>query len=589
MKDLSIAAILFVFFCLLQSGCSTLDETRQIELQNEISVHGEIRRFRESTLDESGPVPVLSLGGNAYERGLAYGVLMFDQFRGYQGPIENYMKSRQQSMPFYKRIFSAPYIRYKIRNFLKNTPQIYIDELQGLADGLGGTLEQIALYTYFPYLNSGCTSIVSLPSNGNGIIHGRNWDFEPFLLGERPVLINYTAESGIKVWTVTSLGASLFHGCNDQGISLSMNTMDERKATTNGMAVIWRMRQILENASNMGQVDSIITAGENDNLHWLLTIASSRENTARVYNLTNEIQSYEELTNSKPLVVLNRPYFSDGSDNHLLKQNTDFFRMIAEHNVNRQKQADSFFEKQSVDTPQDMWNLLRNRDFTEPGLWLNRGSIANYSTMFSVVFDLSNNKFSFAVAPSWSSLRTVWEYNLSDGSFAQLLPEDPYCQTPEFLRNEAAFYHAEQALIDGTFSLADVDYHLGAYSIVRYSIRRFNPRKKDPQLQMLFEKAAETYPNVDLSYMGLGYYYRFIDPEKSIANFEKVLAFPDPSRDFSLSALQYIVDAYKELGDKDNAALKAAEWLEMFEILSEGHLVSNYHKKIARDMRKMAR
>ena len=89
--------------------------------------------------------------------------------------------------------------------------------------------------------------------------------------------------------------------------------------------------------------------------------------------------------------------------------------------------------------------------------------------------------------------------------------------------------------------------------------------------------------------MGLGYYYLFIDPEKSIVNFEKVLAFPDPSMDFCLSAIQYMVDAYKELGDKEKAGLKAAEWLEMFEKLSEGYLVSGYHKKLAKDMGKIAR
>lgn len=586
MRNSALCTIILIAVTLL--GCVSPSQKQPEEYQGEVLITGGTRSFRGSTLDESGPVPVLSLSGTAYERGLAYGVLMFDEFRAYQEPMESYMKAGKKLMPFYMRLFSTPYLNSRIRHFLKVSPQAYVDEMQGMADGLGGTLKQIALYTYFPYIRSGCTSVLSLSSDANSLIHGRNWDYEPYLMGERPVLIHFTAESGIHVYTVTSLGAPMFHGCNDRGISISINTMDTNSASTDGMPVCWRLRQVLENAATLDEVDSIMTKGENDHGHWLVTVGSAREKDGRVYNLINKVQSYEEMTDHKPAVVLNRPYYVNGADNPELRANTDFFTMIREDNINRQLQADTFLAKHEINTATDMWQLLRNHDLTEQGMWLNRGSIANYATMFSVVFDLSHRTFSFAAAPSWSSLRTVWEYSISDGSFRQLLPEDDYCKTSGFLRNERAYLKAEQGLVDGSFSLADVDYHLGGYSAVRYSIHRFNPKKADETLEKLFEDAAAEYPEAALSYMGLGYYYRYLNPERAVSSLEKALLLLEPTSDFYLASLQFMVEAYEKLGNKEESSRRAAQWLGLFEEFTGEYEVPAYYKNLSKKMRRIA-
>jgi len=582
--------LLLAGLILLITGCITTNSDQSDVFQNEVSISGDVQTFQESTLDLSGPIPYLTLQGTPYEQGLAYGVLLRGSLRASSESFGQYQEARAASMPLYKRLFGGIYISIKINDFLKRTPQRYIDEMQGLADGSGGTLKQIALLSYSFSASAACTSVLSNPSENEGILHGRNWDFSPYLLGQSPILVKYEFQEGPAIWTVSTLGyLPFFHGCNEYGLSISLNTLDTNGSGEKGTPIVWKIREILENASSMEEADSILKSIENDSSNWLLTLASANEKKGRVYNLLNNLQQFEELQDDRPMIVVNHSYEPpDGPVNSQLKENTDFTTMIFESNQNRLDEACLYDSTNNPETSLDIWTILRNHDLTENRIWNNRGSIANYATMFSVVFDLANRRMSFSVSPSWASLRDVWEFNLDNNQFSLLLPADPYTKTDRFLANEASYFRIENEIINGTFDVGDLDYRMGPSSLLNYSLKIINFHKGSPEFLELLEKSLQEYPDLNFNNFALGYYYKYLDPERSISYFNTAIADPDVAKDYKLYGLQHMVDAYGEINDRTGRANAASHWLELFEEYSEGFYVSPYMQRVARKMERLA-
>lgn len=585
-KTLLLAGLLFFIV-----SCTSAKVSLSDNLQKEVSMKGDVQSFRESTLDVSGPVPYLTLRGNSYEQGLAYGVLLRKSLRASSEPYEQFQKSQAAAMPLYKRLFGGVYMSFIINDFLKRTPQKYIDEMQGLADGSGGTLKQIALLCYSFASSAACTSVVANPTEKEGILHGRNLDFYPYLMGKSPVLVKYESTEGPSLWTVSTVGfLPFFHGCNEYGISISLNTLDNNGSKGKGMPIVWKIREILEQSANMEKADAIIKATENGSGNWLLTIASANEKKGRVYNILYDLQEFESLQNNKPLVVVNHTYENTaGPVNTLVKKNTDFSTMILEFNQNRLDQATLFTSKNNIETPIDMWKLLRNRDLTDNRIWDNGGSIANYANMFSVVFDLEHRQISFSVAPSWASLRDVWEFNVDSNQFSLLMPADPYTKTDGFIANEKSYMRIENKIIDGTLEVSDLDYKMGPYDLFKYGLKLVNQRKTAPEFTRLLEKSAEEYPDLNFNNFPLGYFFRYTDPQKAISYFTKSFTYSDLALDYKLYGLQYLVDAYEEINDKDGLNKSASQWLELYETYSNGYYVPSYLEKVAKKMKKLVK
>jgi len=588
-RSIAILSISLVIF--FSISCSTANHEASDAYMQEVVTKGEIRSFHGSTLDFSGPLPFLKLKGNSYEQGLAYGVLLREELRASLEPFEQYQKAQSKLMPFYMRMFSKPYMNNMVNQFLKRTPQPYIDLMQGMADGAGGSLRMIALLQASNNANFSCTSALSQPTSNGGILHGRNLDFTPSLLGESPLLIKYENETAYDIWTIVNMGnLLLFHGCNEYGLSVSMNVLDDLKNGNRGMHISWKVMEILENAGSLNEADQIIRATKNDENNWLLILGSADEQKGRVYNLVNDLQAYKELQPEHPMIVFNESYeIPDAPVDEELRSNTFYFRTIMEHNRNRQKAAEAYYDHKP-ETPEEMWSILRNHDYSEQGTWHNRGTIANYSNMYSVVFDLNHQRMSFAAATSWASLRDVWELDLEKETFTLLLPADPYTQSERFLSNEASYLRITQQFLKGQLDFSDLDYRMGPYSQLGYGLhfRLFSPTKESLPYRDVLEQAAAEYPDLDLSYMCLGYYYRLLDPEKSIENFQKALEYPDMGLDFRVYTLQYMVDAYKKMGDKTGAAEAAAQWLELMQEYTQGYFVPANTSRLMNRMEKIA-
>ncbi|KAE9547755.1 hypothetical protein FO519_009036, partial [Halicephalobus sp. NKZ332] len=76
-------------------------------------------------------------------------------------------------------------------------PQPYRDELKGMADASGVSIEELTLLNLFYEISKGCTSIVAEDSNGI-IYHARNQDFGTFFIWEGPENHQWAQTEGLR-------------------------------------------------------------------------------------------------------------------------------------------------------------------------------------------------------------------------------------------------------------------------------------------------------------------------------------------------------------------------------------------------------
>jgi predicted choloylglycine hydrolase len=159
------------------------------------------------------------------------------------------------------------------------------DEMRGIADASGATYQEILLInTYDDIVNlMGCSSIAMPKTKKNQLFfHARNLDYPFDLLADKNVIYRYLEQSVISVTFPGYIGA--LTGTNRAGISLSSHTShsaDNEVGIPSG--ILYRM--ILENATTIGQVDSMLrsnqrTIGNN------LVISSLNENKVAVFEIT---------------------------------------------------------------------------------------------------------------------------------------------------------------------------------------------------------------------------------------------------------------------------------------------------------------
>ncbi|HIF33602.1 MAG: C45 family peptidase [Pirellulaceae bacterium] len=105
-----------------------------------------------------------------------------------------------------------------------------LDELRGISDGAGVSLEDVMLLQirnqFAAELDSGCTSFsVGAKANRTGrMLVGQNWDNDPGLDAYTVVLTRHP-EGKPSLMTVTQAGLIAYIGLNDAGIAACLNTL----------------------------------------------------------------------------------------------------------------------------------------------------------------------------------------------------------------------------------------------------------------------------------------------------------------------------------------------------------------------------
>lgn len=209
--------------------------------------------------------PLVDVAGDAYERGrqhgravperIAAGAMLYRAQLSHRGLGSATIDTLARSMVPQIQAFD----------------ETYLEEMRGIADGAGTTLEDILtincrtemLYGFarmqddtmrHEEMEDGdCTGLVVLPrrSATGRLIHAHNWDWRQEC-GDTCIVLRIRSKNGPDILSFTEAGALARHGLNSNGVSLTGNAMSCHKDFQNGPGapVVLLRRRLLE-ATNL--------------------------------------------------------------------------------------------------------------------------------------------------------------------------------------------------------------------------------------------------------------------------------------------------------------------------------------------------
>ena len=207
---------------------------------------------------------ILHLNGSNYEMGFQHGVLLKNEINANFRAFCNWIKERG---------FSYEELTEKWNIMKPYLSECYIEEMQGVADGSGLSLENISVYNVGFYLVINCGSFAAWgPATVDGrLYHARSHDFpidikDPVtgtFLVETQVLIVRKPSGFFSSVSPSEPGmVSAADGINEKSITTGMLSSWTDDETLKGISVGFRMRMVLDTASNITEAINIITSNK---------------------------------------------------------------------------------------------------------------------------------------------------------------------------------------------------------------------------------------------------------------------------------------------------------------------------------------
>jgi len=236
-------------------------------------------------------------------------------------------------------------------------------------------------------------------------------------------------------------------------------------------------------------------------------------------------------------------------------------------------------------SPENIWGLLRQHDFPYENIWCTGlTTICNDITLFSIVFDLENNNFTFAYGNSWAALREVYQFNLQTQEFTKFLPADSYVMSDNFKTQEKVYLDNMNFCFYKTrTNLYDL---MGPYY---YTDRIFFSDDVISKVPEFFDDCCTKFPNLAVSKYLVGYINRNFNPSKAEKAFNEVLQNPNLSGNKRFYVLEYLCEIYKKSGDKQKEKATAKKWLEYFNLVSDEYEISDSMEKVKKNMEKLVK
>ncbi|BAS28503.1 C45 family autoproteolytic acyltransferase/hydolase [Limnochorda pilosa] len=193
--------------------------------------------------------------------------------------------------------FKDAYMRTKIApGLLRHTPEPFVEEMEGFVAAASGGRERNLLPVLLPNVFQelgivyGCTSFAAfgVATSDGRLLHGRNLDYLPMqTVGRYGLVAIYEPEGAYPFITVTyPANVGVMQGMNVHGISVSMSYSfaTSENVTADGIAFMFLLRQVLEQASTLDQaVEMIVRAPRTIGLDVL--VADGKIPDARVIEL----------------------------------------------------------------------------------------------------------------------------------------------------------------------------------------------------------------------------------------------------------------------------------------------------------------
>jgi len=583
------------------------------KLQGRITRDGGKSLFHKGVLELHHGIPVIKLEGNYSEMGLQYGVLLKDEMEKFYNENRKRGDDIIKALPWYIKPFGSLMMSVVAGYSAKRIPRKYRKELSGLAKGSGIPFNEIATAAFGGVIfDAACTAVLSRVDGG--ILHGQNLDFEPSYLGNYPVIVEYRPEGKSRYVNFGITGVpGMFHGVNERGISITVNYGDGTfNGEKRGLPMGYKIREILESAEGLDQVEAMLREFKPDELGWIVTVCSAEEKSAAVFDIFNGDVVRSDFSGDKHKYVLNRIFCSGRLGNYdYSKKYLQISRGEGIYNLARVRSAENYFKERSINSVNDMLHFLADYDFYHykkmPGSM--NTTIVNERTLHTLIFDWRDFSVYFASAPGYSSLASIYKYNFKSSSlelYRDPLPEFGSIDLQGFMEwyssyqkaylistvakgIERKFPYIKFKKPDYSGVLEDID--LTAYHNPRELWSLFRIWKSDRRAisfkDVIFscKKAIERYPDFAILYTIKGSIERSLNRyDNAVDSFTKALNCTIISDYDRIHIFNDLVSLYKKTGDRERALDAAVENIKLIESLTErysmGGIVSRIYDRM---------
>ena len=258
---------------------TTLPSIWAIDLNNEEKYQIESYvPLKSAHLEVIDGIDILYLNGSNYEMGYQYGVLVADK-------IEENFRAVINTLEQFGLTFDDLLETWEIQS--EYTPQEYIDEMHGMADGSGIDYENICVCQVVPMFYRCCGAAAWGPATTDGkLIQMRSWDYDPnirdpttgTLMQENQLVIVRDPESGYASITPVVAGmCGNVGGINEQEIAIGQMTSltyynsDIKKE---GTPMFFRIRYALDHTASIE--DAIKVLNSNRTVGWNFIISDGK-------------------------------------------------------------------------------------------------------------------------------------------------------------------------------------------------------------------------------------------------------------------------------------------------------------------------
>jgi isopenicillin-N N-acyltransferase-like protein len=216
---------------------------------------------------------VLEVSGGAHERGFAYGVHHKSLIRRlidshYEYYASHFKASKQEALRYASVYVGA----------VKGYSEVVADELGGIAEGSGASLNEIMLIAafnevFYPRLSKACTAFsVRGKATADGLTYvGQNNDegIEPWLDGECTTLTRYKQKDAPDALIYTYAGAPAMMGINSKGLAVCINALGFDRPRT-GVPMLCVVREVLNQSTLSDAVNAIERADRAFSLNFMI-------------------------------------------------------------------------------------------------------------------------------------------------------------------------------------------------------------------------------------------------------------------------------------------------------------------------------
>ncbi|KLO21448.1 MULTISPECIES: C45 family autoproteolytic acyltransferase/hydolase [unclassified Marinitoga] len=316
-------------------------------------------------LKKVGNIKIVYLSGTPSEVGYHHGLALKNEIN----KMKNYLEEEMRNRNFFEKII----IRYTMKNYFRNTPSKYKEEMAAVARASNVDLDTIFLLNIYDEIFNlyGCTNIAVWGEKtvNNEIIHGRNLDY--FLsnkLWDQNVLFVYNINDGNNFVSLTWPGiVGVLSGINEKGISLGSMTSESDYQSSKGISTGILYRIIMENAENISDVENILrknkrTIGNN------LMVSSRKDNKAVVFEFDSK--NFEKIESREMLVSTN--HFTA-----LKNKKGDYSGSISRKII-----AEKYLDNKQNISSNNIVEIMRSMDTGDFG----NQSICRSDTVHSVIF-----------------------------------------------------------------------------------------------------------------------------------------------------------------------------------------------------------